>query len=44
LALASRSRKRGESEFDCIFVPLYVDGRNLHLSLEQARGTRWIAT
>src|ERR1700757_5260326 len=25
---------------DCIFVPLCVDGRNLHLSLEQARGTR----
>ena len=26
--------------FDCTFVPLCVDGRNLHLSLEQARGTR----
>ena len=26
--------------FDCIFVPLCVDGRNLHLSLEQHRGTR----
>ena len=26
--------------FDCILVPLCVDGRNLHLSLEQARGTR----
>src|ERR1044072_6247722 len=25
--------------FDCILVPLCVDGRNLHLSLEQARGT-----
>ncbi len=25
---------------DCIFVPLCVDGRNLHLSLEQARGVR----
>ena len=25
---------------DCIFVPLCVDGRNLHLSLEQSRGTR----
>jgi hypothetical protein len=25
---------------DCVFVPLCVDGRNLHLSLEQARGTR----
>src|SRR5690348_18347887 len=26
--------------FDCILVPLCIDGRNLHLSLEQARGTR----
>ncbi|HYY24706.1 MAG TPA: M24 family metallopeptidase [Candidatus Udaeobacter sp.] len=26
--------------FDCTFVPLCVDSRNLHLSLEQARGTR----
>src|ERR1051325_5808994 len=26
--------------YDCIFIPLCVDGRNLHLSLEQARGTR----
>ena len=26
--------------FDCIFVPLCVNGRNLHLSLEQSRGTR----
>ena len=25
---------------DCIFVPLCVDGRNLHLSLEQHRGVR----
>jgi len=25
---------------DCTLVPLCVDGRNLHLSLEQARGTR----
>jgi hypothetical protein len=25
---------------DCVFVPLCVDGRNLHLSLEQARETR----
>src|SRR5262249_19318967 len=25
---------------DCILVPLCVDGRNLHLSLEQSRGTR----
>jgi Xaa-Pro aminopeptidase len=29
-----------QAGFDCIFVPLCVDGRNLHLSLEQARGTR----
>ena len=26
--------------FECILVPLCVDGRTLHLSLEQARGTR----
>jgi Xaa-Pro aminopeptidase len=26
--------------FDCVFVPLCVDGKNLHLSLEQSRGTR----
>jgi len=26
--------------FDCTFLPLCCDGRNLHLSLEQARGTR----
>jgi Xaa-Pro dipeptidase len=26
--------------FDCILVPLCVDGRNQHLSLEQARGMR----
>jgi len=26
--------------FDCILVPHCVDGKNLHLSLEQARGTR----
>lgn len=25
---------------DCVFIPLCVDGRNLRLSLEQARGTR----
>ncbi len=29
-----------KENFDCILVPLCVDGRNLHLSLEQARGTR----
>ncbi len=34
---ATTRRKAG---FDCTFVPLCVDGRNLHLSLEQARGTR----
>ena len=28
------------AELDCVFVPLCLDGRNLHLSLEQARGTR----
>src|SRR4030095_9786371 len=36
-------RARGNTAkagFDGIFVPLCVDGRNLHLSLEQARGTR----
>src|SRR5262245_65496642 len=26
--------------FDCVLVPLCVDGRNLHLSLEQSRGSR----
>jgi Xaa-Pro dipeptidase len=29
-----------QAGFDCTLVPLCVDGRNLHLSLEQARGTR----
>jgi len=29
-----------QAGFDCVFVPLCIDGRNLHLSLEQARGTR----
>ena len=29
-----------QAGFDSILVPLCVDGRNLHLSLEQARGTR----
>ncbi len=29
-----------QAGFDCVFVPLCVDGRNLHLSLEQSRGTR----
>ena len=36
-----RVRENGaKAGFDCLFVPLCVDGRNLHLSLEQARGTR----
>jgi Xaa-Pro aminopeptidase len=36
-----RVRKNAtNAAFDCVFVPLCVDGRNLHLSLEQARGTR----
>ena len=26
-----------KTQFDCVFVPLCIDGRNLHLSLEQAR-------
>lgn len=29
-----------QAGFDCVFVPLCVDGFNLRLSLEQARGTR----
>ena len=29
-----------DAGFDCILVPLCVDGRNQHLSLEQARGMR----
>jgi Xaa-Pro aminopeptidase len=36
-AVRANAAKAG---FDCTFVPLCVDGRNLHLSLEQARGTR----
>lgn len=46
-SLADRDRRwqrvrdsAAKADFDCIFVPLCVDGRNLHLSLEQARGTR----
>ena len=46
-SLAERDRRwqrvrdnAAKAGFDCIFVPLCVDGRNLHLSLEQARGTR----
>jgi len=33
-------KNAAEAGFDCTFVPLCLDGRNLHLSLEQARGTR----
>ena len=29
-----------KANLDCVFVPLCVDGRNLHLSLEQHRGVR----
>lgn len=32
--------KAAKAGFDCVFVPLCVDGRNLHLSLEQSHGTR----
>ncbi len=46
-SLAERDRRwrsvrenAAKAGFDCTFVPLCVDGRNLHLSLEQARGTR----
>ena len=44
-SLAERDRRckavrenTARAGFDCVFVPLCVDGRNLHLSLEQARG------
>ena len=33
-------KQAAEAGFDCILVPLCVDGRNQHLSLEQARGMR----
>src|SRR5713226_4041598 len=36
-AVRANAAKAG---YDCIFVPLCVDGKNLHLSLEQSRGTR----
>lgn len=46
-SLAERDRRwnavranAAQAGFDCAFVPLCVDGRNLHPSLEQARGTR----
>ncbi|HEY2989366.1 MAG TPA: M24 family metallopeptidase [Candidatus Binatia bacterium] len=45
--LAERDRRwnavrknAAQAGFDCILVPLCVDGRNQHLSLEQARGMR----
>ncbi|HEX9443969.1 MAG TPA: hypothetical protein VGA73_07605, partial [Candidatus Binatia bacterium] len=46
-SLAERDRRweavrkhAAQAGFDCILVPLCVDGRNQHLSLEQARGMR----
>ena len=46
-SLAERNRRWGmvrdnavREGFDCTLVPLCLDGRNLHLSLESARGTR----
>ena len=46
-SLADRDRRwqrvrnnAAKAGFDCVFVPLCLDGRNLHLSLEQVRGTR----
>jgi Xaa-Pro dipeptidase len=45
--LAERDRRwnavrknASQAGFDCILVPLCVDGKNQHLSLEQARGMR----
>lgn len=45
--LAERDRRwnavrknAAQAGFDCILVPLCVDGKNQHLSLEQARGMR----
>jgi Xaa-Pro dipeptidase len=46
-SLAERDRRwsavrkqAADAGFDCILIPLCVDGRNQHLSLEQARGMR----
>ena len=46
-SLAERDRRwravranAAQAGLDCVFVPLCLDGRNLHLSLEQAHGTR----
>jgi len=46
-SLAERDRRwntvranAAAQQLDCVFVPLCLDGRNLHLSLEQAHGTR----
>jgi hypothetical protein len=33
-------KNAAQAGFDCVLVPLCVDGFNLRLSLEQARGTR----
>jgi Xaa-Pro dipeptidase len=33
-------KNAAQAGFHCVLVPLCVDGRNLHLSLEQSRGTR----
>jgi hypothetical protein len=40
LVLVAGPGKRGQGRLRLGFVPLCVDGRNLHLSLEQASGTR----
>src|SRR5205823_7630498 len=40
LRWAKVREQAAQANFDCTFVPLCIDGRNLHLSLEQARGTR----
>ncbi|MEA2640283.1 MAG: Xaa-Pro dipeptidase [Chloroflexota bacterium] len=40
LRWAKVREQAAQAGFDCTLVPLCVDGRNLHLSLEQARGTR----
>ena len=46
-SLAERDRRwnavrknAAQAGFDCILVPLCIDGKNQHLSLEQARGMR----
>src|ERR1051326_9455859 len=37
---ASVRKHASAAGFDCVLVPLCVDGRNQHLSLEQSRGMR----